>query len=194
MVGMSVLITGCGRSGTLYIARCLQLAGLDVQHERLGADGAVSSVWNAPQPPYPSWHQQGERPAFDIILHQVREPLATMGSVMTGGREGWKFNARWAPIDLSWHPVKRAAYYWYWWNRRAEEQGCYTYRIENLEAEWDVLMALIGHEAEYTGDDVSKSTNSRRHDALSWEDVKQQAPEMLRKIAGMAQRYGYEIA
>ena len=192
---MIFLITGCGRSGTAYVTRALQLAGLDVEHERMGKDGAVSSVWCAPFPPYPSWHQQGPRPRFDVVLHQVREPLATIASVTTGGAEGWRFNARWIPIDLDWHVVKRAAHYWYWWNRRAEDQAVMTYRVENLEARWPELMDAIGWlDVPYTGGDVLKDTNSRRHVSLTWDDVSVAAPEMVGRVRRMAERYGYKVA
>lgn len=36
------LITGCGRSGTKYIARLLSAAGLDIGHETMGKDGIAS--------------------------------------------------------------------------------------------------------------------------------------------------------
>lgn len=189
---MTFLVTGCGRSGTLYIAKCLRLAGMDVGHERMGEDGAVSSCWCAPEPPYPSFHQPGPRPDFDIVLHQVREPLATIGSLTTGGREGWQFNARWVNLDLGWHPIKRAAYYWFAWNALAEAQAAYTYRIENLREEWPVLMALLGFDAPYAVcEAVPKDTNSREHVRVSWGDLHEHAPEMVERVALMAQRYGY---
>jgi len=192
VVGMSFLITGCGRSGTKYMAECLRLAGLDVGHERMGRDGAVSSIWCAPHPPYPKYHQQGLRPQFDVILHQVREPLATIASCTTGSDESWRFNQIWVPIKAEWPPVKRAAHYWYWWNKRAEAQAKATYRIENLRAQWPVIMALIGHDADYTGDEVSKRTNSRKHMSLTWERLSIHAPAIVKRVWTMSQRYGYE--
>ena len=106
------LITGCGRSGTMYMAKMLQSAGLDVGHEALGQDGVVSSIWAVADDWYPSYHQQRKRPAFDVVLHQVREPLATIGSLTTAQPGSWRWNARHIPIRLGEDSVLQMAAKW----------------------------------------------------------------------------------
>lgn len=176
------------------MAECLRLAGLDVGHEREGKDGAVSSVWCAPYPPYPSYHQQGPRPEFDIILHQVRHPEPTIGSITTASAQSWAFNRLWVPINDNDTLIQAAAKYWFWWNERAEYQAKMTYCVENLQERWPVIMALIGHNAPYTGDQVSQRTNSRPHADFMWADIKRYIPfDLARNIEKMAARYGYKL-
>ena len=42
-----LLVTGCSRSGTHLVSSVLLYAGLDVPHEMLGADGAVSWLYGS---------------------------------------------------------------------------------------------------------------------------------------------------
>lgn len=185
------LITGCGRSGTKYMARVLRAAGLDVGHETLGADGVVSSIWAVEDEYYPAYHHQGPRPEFDVVLHQVREPLATIGSLTTALPGSWKWNARHVPIVVEEHSVlDMAIMYWYWWNHLCQMVSDYRYRIENLEQEWYTLQQLIG----FTGEldrSIPKTVNSRRHRIVTWDDVKRAQPHL--PVKNLAARYGYEL-
>lgn len=188
-----ILVTGCGRSGTGYMAECLQQAGLDVGHERLGADGISSWLWAAPFGPYPVYHTQVSRPKFDVILHQVREPLATIGSAMTFREETWRFIRRWVPIDKDWGILKQACHYWYWWNTRVKQlRPTMRYRVEDAEQVWPEIMTLVGCDAPFPRG-VSEKTNSREHFDPTWPGVKTAAPQLANDIAQMAQRYGYDI-
>ena len=38
---LGFLITGCGRSGTTYMAKLLKAHGIDAGNERIGSDGVV---------------------------------------------------------------------------------------------------------------------------------------------------------
>lgn len=54
---MSILIVGCARSGTHWMARVLRSQGLDVGHERQGLDGIVSwCLAPADTGDLPRWH------------------------------------------------------------------------------------------------------------------------------------------
>jgi hypothetical protein len=79
------VVTGCARSGTLFIAQALSGLGHPCDHEVLfnpdtqhvpyfgAADGDVS--WLAA--PF-----VGDLPAGTVVLHQVRDPLATVRSLV----------------------------------------------------------------------------------------------------------------
>jgi hypothetical protein len=171
------------------MAKVLRAAGLDVGHETLGKDGVVSSIWAVEDERYPVYHHKGPRPEFDIVLHQVREPLATIGSLTTALPGSWRWNARHIPIKPQEQTLLQlAASYWYWWNQLCEYVGQYRYRIEDLDQEWHTLQQLLG----FTGEldkSVSKKTNARQHVEVTWDEVGTAVPEL--PVRDLAIVYGY---
>lgn len=187
------LITGCGRSGTKYIATVLQQCGLDVGHEKPGTDGCVSSIWAVRDDYYPSYHDQA-RPTFKRILHQVRHPLDAIGSLMTASQESWAWNARHIKLDPGWSPLLKATFYWYHWNRMVEtrHQPEFRYRIEELPEVWPEVCRWVGLEVIPEIPPVPTDLNHREHPVCRWADLHRLAPEWFRIIYGLAKEYGYE--
>jgi hypothetical protein len=90
---LPLLVTGNGRSGTTWLAKTFQKAGIDCPHEHCGEQGTVSwyfyrdSDWH----PYHVSHRPvgrvihvGERRGdfnFDNVVHLVRHPLKVIGSM-----------------------------------------------------------------------------------------------------------------
>ncbi len=128
---LRVLVTGCGRSGTRYLSFVLRRLGLDVGHERIGRDGVISWAL-AVDDAAPPWGPRGRDLSFDVVLHQVREPLRVMNSTVTFREESWRFIARHVPYRAGAPLPLRAAAYWYHWNVAAERHASLTYRIEDL--------------------------------------------------------------
>jgi len=189
-----LLITGCGRSGTKYISMVLRRAGLDVGHEtRLGEDGIVSSFWTVDADRYPGRHVQGPQPKFDVILHQVRNPLRTISSLTTGSQKSWKWNARYIPIAEDAPALRKAADYWYYWNLLADARSDWTYNIELLEEEWEEFSRMTGITCTYgeATDGLSKNTNTRPHIEYTWTDIKHITP-LYEEIRILAMSYGYQ--
>lgn len=209
------LITGCGRSGTTYITQVLQRCGLDVGHERMGRDGIVSGFYAFDAPKYPGKHPT-PRPQFDVVLHQVRAPLAAIASLQTGHSWDWvrpllslpaRANVPALPIrrKSAWlQPVRPkptrasmltlAAYDWLIANENAERMAVLTYRIEALEAAWPELQRLLGFTAGYgVTAGIPKTANTRQHRPVTWGQVKAAAPEIYTAIRDAATRYGYVL-
>lgn len=128
---LRVLVTGCGRSGTRYLSFVLRRLGLDVGHERIGRDGVISWAL-AVDDAAPPWGPRGRDLSFDVVLHQVREPVRVMNSTVTFRDESWRFIARHVPCPAGAPLPLRAAAYWYHWNVAAERHASLTYRIEDL--------------------------------------------------------------
>jgi hypothetical protein len=185
------LITGCGRSGTKYMATVLRKAGLNVRHERPGKDGTVSAIWIVEDERYPVYHHQGPRPEFDLVLHQVRDPLKTIASLTTTRPGSWRWLARHVPIDLSDGILKIAAEFWYFWNLKCEARASYRYRIEDLPEEWETLRQLIGIPGELDKT-VSTTVNARSHKKVKWPEI-YQATSLCGSIREMGGRYGYKV-
>jgi hypothetical protein len=187
-----MLICGCGRSGTKYTATVLQRLGLDVGHERLGKDGIVSSMWALDVAEYPPYHEQGPQPEFDVILHQVRNPLDTIGSLTTALPSSWAWNAKHLPLQITWEPVRKAAVYWYYTNKHIERRAEWTYQVESLPWKWHEWCERLDINAEYGQVvDIPKNVNSREHQTVQWFDICK-ATELWPEILVMAKRYGYE--
>ena len=129
-----LLITGVGRSGTLYTTHVLRAAGYDVGHEHhLGAHGMVSWEWAIEADFYPNWHVCNQ-PEFDVILHQVRHPLKTIASCTKAvNKEAWRYIYANTPIDPESPLLQRCAEYWYHWTLYAEKRASWTYQVEMLD-------------------------------------------------------------
>lgn len=126
-----VLITGCGRSGTKYIAFVLRRLGLDAPHESVGKDGSVSWCMAVDA----DWTPFGESCRgyeFEHIFHQVRHPLAVMASVQTFKETSWRFICEHTAVSMREPLLIRCATYWYYWNLETEKIAQWRYRIEDF--------------------------------------------------------------
>jgi len=190
---MNILVTGCIRSGTAYTTAVLRNLGLDVMHEGSGKDGSVSAFLAKPDVELPPWHG----PAidhYDLVLHQVRHPVAVVASMRPSSGHFWAFVKRHASVRSA-SLLRRSMEYWLVWNRVAEARAQMTYRIE--DAPWDDICRLIG--VEYNRDAVDRvatDTNSRQghpyYRALTWEDLDVRDPALCLQIRQLARRYGYD--
>jgi len=188
-----ILITGCGRSGTKYISKVVQTFGLDLVHEGLGTDGSVSWHRGLKTSGYPKKYAQ-LRPDFDLILHQVRNPLDVIISFTTATEDTWEWVRSKVRINTKLSKLGQAAEYWYYWNRLIEKSANWTYRIENLENEWKTFTSFLGLSASYSKiKAISTKTNSREHPKITWKDI-DGATRLSSKIRWLACHYGYKKA
>lgn len=141
-----LVFTGCGRSGTGYIAQVLAHAGLDAGHERVFAGypapeaqgelvpGTVESSWFAA--PF----LQG-RPATEVaVVHLVRDPLTWIDSWLRSGAMSRRFTSRylkrWCPEMMrEASPLRAAMWFWVRWNERVERHATLRIRIEDVDEE-----------------------------------------------------------
>jgi len=196
-----ILITGCGRSGTEYISHVAQKLGLDLPHERVGADGIVDWAF-AGNSDQASKRHKIDFEDFDVVLHQVRDPMRVMCSVSTFSKQSWHVIFANSPVQENKHPIVRAAEYWYYWNLQAQRIAHWTYRIESLEQVFSVFCAKLGLKPNR---DILKTVptdvNSRskpgdrlhnRYQMFSWDDLFVCAPQLAGNVMALAVSYGYE--
>lgn len=200
------LITGCGRSGTKYIAKVLQLAGLDVEHEALGKDGSVSWPLAFASDSYPECQQSVKYPEFDVVLHQVRHPLKVIKSFMTvASPYSWDYVYRQTPITPDLSLLDRRVRYWYYWNLQAESIADMTYRIENLKNRWGEFCDLMQINLNYGRlSQVPKDTNAkidtkkhrrrkrRKSRLITWKRIENNS-DFYTKVIKLGRRYGYKL-
>ena len=184
---MKLIVLACPRSGTGYMAAVLNQLGVRAGQERLFADGTVD------------WRQVPRNlTRFDLILHQVRNPLRVIESLTTvaGGR-GMRYlwqclrrlpGGRIATGDW----IADGARIWYDWNKLAEPRAVCTYRVENTAHLAGVVLPLVlGRRltAEETArvQAVPNNVNSRLHEGkhCRWADM---PPDVL----ALARKYGYK--
>lgn len=189
-----LLITGCGRSGTLLICHLLKQSGLNVGHETLEKDGIVSWA-EAPA-------SRSEKKHFKHVFHQVRHPLRTISSWLTNfpNLDGWewRFIRHYIPeISKDDSLIIHCAKYWYYWNLLAENKSDWRYQVEKLEENFHEFEMKLGIEIDR--DFFHKLPVNYHHyrDSnfdLSWQDLEEKIPsELYHKIRAMSLRYGYDL-
>ena len=188
------LVTGLPRSGTGYAASMLKAMGIDAGHETIGPAGCVS--WLHTATGSVSWRGTIEPQAWDTVVHLVRHPLDVIASMATLRDESFEF--MFAHIG---HPggergLRWYMYAWMQWNRRIEALASACFRVEDL-SHGPVLARFckaIGHSEPKTVPPVSRRTNSRPHDSVTWQDLRAADAAMAGEIRGMARGYGYNLA
>lgn len=192
---MKLLITGCGRSGTKWMADCLQAAGVDCGHE---------IVWNERYNRYLDWIAESSayaapytRAFKDTLMkevytvHLVRHPLHMIESAVWRGGvlKRSKYAARWIPeLERFRDKVKQAAYYWVAWNKLVYSQE--WIRVEDVnEGIVRDLAARVSLEPDYLPslpEPSNVSDRSRERRMVGWNQV-DMVPDLMR----LATQYGY---
>jgi hypothetical protein len=158
-----VLITGCGRSGTRYTVALLDKHGLDVRHEEIGRDGAVSWCMAVDSERTP-WGPPRREYQFEHIFQQVRSPLKAIPSMLAMNERSWRYICEWIPCVLDEAPILRAAKYWYYWNLHAEKIAQWRYRIEDFRHVYPEFCDRLGIRANATAlDSLATNINTRSY-------------------------------
>lgn len=192
----TLLITGCARSGTAFVARFFKLQGYDLAHEREGSFGIVSWTMATDTTTTP-WGPGSHGYIFAHTFHQVRDPLKTIASVSNEPIASWLYIQQFIPeISLGDPPLVNAAKYWYYWNLMAEAKAEWTYKIEDFPD----LIGEMGRRLEISLDPyilklLPTSLNTRRYkNSCSWKDLRELLDEdLFYHIVEMAIRYGYSV-
>jgi len=215
-----LLITGCGRSGTLYAAKLWVSLGLDIRHERpippngvMGADGCASWFMAADDPKPPSGPSFLDY-TFDVVIHQVRHPLKVIASmaqfILQHGRHAPGYIERHvSDIELSLEEqnhfdfkqqlILKASRYWYHWNLLAEAKADKIIKIEDLKETLPDLCDLVGIPyRQGVPEGIAKDINARRFHIpdepwiVEWEEIKQLDLKIYGNIKDLAEKYGYK--
>jgi hypothetical protein len=192
----SLLVTGCGRSGTGFTAEFLKLSGYDVGHEHMGKKGTVSWLTAArvDEAPWgPLWNDY----EFRRVFHQVRNPIKVIQSVYNvPPRAGWDWIAsiltQIKPEDSR---LTMCVKYWIYWNRMVEIKADFTYRVEDMEE----LLPLFAKKLHWnfsldTFRSVPKNTNTKGPPTkpITWAYLREHIdPELYLILEEQAIRYGY---
>ena len=174
----------------MYMSAVLQKLGLDVRHENMGRDGAVS------------WRRAKGRPfqmsgcpvTFAHVFHQVRAPLPAISSIATIGPEAWHYVYETVPgVTLGASTLLRSMQLWYFMNREFERGAEWTFRIEDIDVALPDLCEMLGVRfSKKAPESVPRNVNAREHSSVGWADLFAADPRLAVDIMNMAGRYGYE--
>lgn len=194
-----LLITGCSRSGTTFIADVLSLCGLDIGHEIIGSDGCSSWFMCIDDGKAP-WNSRPTARGieFEHIFHQVRHPLDAISSIYVTEHplaiQFFSANVpEISPLDSK---LVKCCKFWYYWNLYAEKKAEWRYQIEQIEEVWDEMGQRLGIALDRNVlKEVSPKTNHRKRQVqFTWLELSEKLPEdLFAKIQELALRYGYSI-
>lgn len=200
-----LIITGCQRSGTAFVAAMITASGYWCSHERFFRE----REWWMPRPDTieASWAAAPFLSKVDAhVVHQLRHPLAVISSMLARGtfHGGGRRSVRWArkrykqihrPGDTE---IEAAMRYWLHWNQLVERHADRMWQIEKLNPGtlaqaltdygrpvsagrvargWEVLPARIN---EWKG--VTR---------LTWRDLPQ--GKLKHRLQEAARRWGYRV-
>jgi hypothetical protein len=206
---MRLLITGTGRTGTVWLTHCLIRAGVPARHEvafsmtRHGTAAAGERPWKVEV----SWLAAPYTPVDNChIIHVVRHPLdciasrAAWGSFNKLGGAGIdrRDKGRWAmekcpAIRAGKTAIERAAIHWVRWNEMVKG-AAERVHIEDVDAEIVKRWASVVDPTARDRDlelPLRRDTNTAfridgRPKPLVWEDVAH-----VHGLVELAQVYGY---
>lgn len=199
-----LIITGCQRSGTAYIAAVVTACGHWCSHERVFSD--LREPVPRPETVEASWAAAPRLSTLDAhVVHQVRHPLAVIASSMARSTFAGKMrpSARWAyeqhpqiVRDSDRNHLVRAMRFWLEWNLLIEPHARHRWRVEDLTAE-QVAQVLTGCGRPVDRDRAAQAMALIPRDVnhghgvqlLSWSDLP--ACRLTRRLRKMAERYGY---
>ena len=135
-----IIITGCGRSGTLYMRKVFEVFGYDVGHEGLRQDGISS--WYIVDPYHFSIvnryinRRENTKDRDRVYIHLIRNPLDVISSFYRcealPNRAGLNFFRRSTASKIKWQNFQELAFiakYWIEWNKAAEKNFNFDMRI-----------------------------------------------------------------
>jgi hypothetical protein len=187
-----IYIGSCAKSGTHYTTEFLNRLGLRVGHESPGLDGMVS------------WYTHGTPRFFPneinfdidtaICLHQTREPLATISSLLLLDENSWKYIYNAFNSDLSGMPLLERCIYYYWHWHCELEDCTFQYQVEDMVQLIDIL-DLFQINYDKTKLDWAFQTPilgaSCNKEELTWGKLLQTSSPMTLDLMRMANKYGY---
>src|SRR5579872_3545966 len=143
-----LLVTGCAHSGTTYTSRLLKVAGLAIEHERIGDDGMVSWMFNVDiDKGFLCNYSDNEGITFNHTFHMVRHPLSVISSWYTRYNETstlWPYLRKYIFIPEEATRLALCAHYYLGWNLLIESMSEYTFQVETIDKAFPEISNRIG--------------------------------------------------
>jgi len=183
---MSVKILTYPRSGSRFTARLLKGLGVKVEQEHLGEEGTVS--WRHAVEPYDA----------EVVLHQVRNPLAAITSTSTASARSLKYIAKNTGLQWTGDDVLRFCLRTYpLWHKLIENHHPqWRYQIESLNQPeiWEEFCSRLQISGEWVemGAAARHSRAAQYGEVCTWEQLMDLDGEATRQVRELSKEYGYE--
>ena len=191
------LVAGCGRSGTHFLAKYLQLNGIDVGHETPSTEGVVGWIYGA------EGFCQDRLTTFDHKGHIIRHPLLAVRSLQTINDRAWRYIDRYLPVCTHDNKIAFAMRYWVHWNKMCMDGAAFSVRLEDYSGDApeanaklkaffgrDCNAALIPDAREHG--DSRKKRGDYAHQ-LTLDDLRAADAETYVLMEQLAAQFGYDM-
>ena len=200
----AIVVTGCGRSGTLYITKFFKVLGLDIGHEKYGIDGIAS--WYLPIPNRYNQFYNDMRSHPIVVFHQIRHPLLVISSFYPR-----KWSDAMIPNLIGAEPgesnLQQKMRYWLWWNQLIEQKFPINYRYKIEDIHRPEVIQNITFESKtssqgkieelqniptnvHTSYKKTKRSKGYKH-IFTWGELWKEDSLLTQQIYEQARRYGY---
>lgn len=203
-----ILVTGCGSSGTGYIAHLMNLNGIAVTHDAgLGRHGIVTNACNGKEVWIYAYGRHDIKEYVQIkiavqefvkVVHVIRHPLKVIGSVLKKWQEwgGLWLHVKEGLDDLDTRDpisIRNAMTYWLSWNEKIENLTEARLRFEDIRADPLPLFELIGRRCKRSSDPSSKIGRSGATWYPTWQDLDASDKDLAARTRSKSLAYGYTI-
>lgn len=188
----AIVVTGCGRSGTLYMSKYFNAMGLGVQHEQHGVDGISSWYVGSPDRANITKNYYSSKMRGIKVIHLVREPMAVMSSMRRcealRNRAGLDIFRRMYPNLVDMRQPDFLATWWVEWNKNVRRvwDVDYTLRVENAPRPSIIKEICSLAEVPFTMDIVkgiqSIPTNTHHIEEKYREELMSTSPQVLEDL------------
>lgn len=202
---LRILITGVGGSGTRYVSHAFSLNGIDVRHEKLGADGAVSWKYAVDPLLLPvQWYEDfmPVRPAFSVmfahVIHLVRCPTDVVSAMANW--PPYVFEYMGAHVRLgrlpgySWEDSRSNlvlyAEAWLRWNRHVEHYASARFRIDQIRELYKHVCTRLNRCVQPVKVSPHKIGHGRFL-TFSWKDLRAADRALAHEVWKMSVEYGF---
>jgi hypothetical protein len=184
----------------------LREAGLDVQHECMGADGTSSFYYALDVPEYPSFPNEspkgrvahvgeGSRSDYEwgTIVHLIRDPLLTIAStrkLMARKTQEWYVLHGIIPPDVK-PKLLRMMFAWYNLNAEIENITDFRFRMNSKETDWARMAKRLGISGRIPKlPPKNVGSGFMKPDPITWSQMAALDKTLTANIQKMGRRYG----
>jgi len=191
----SKLILGLGhpRTGTGYTSNLLKTWGLDVGHEKMGADGIIA--WQLVSDIEPRIFMEdfdSSRYTYKYLIYNVRDPRGSIPSIALTENETIGYRFRSLGLFQSFSHVENAVRSLLEWDKIIRSKNPdFVYRIEDQATELHRFLTSKNIEvSEFKDSDLR---NKRKHGGLDKikDDIMSLSPELKQGLDEYCEMYGY---
>ncbi len=195
---MRIGICGCIHGALRYANEVLLTMGFASRHEDAGKDACVSHTLALVAPGGRCYYNAGDvGPRPEVLIHQVRHPLANIGSLRDYPRGNYMFlkkHGRFAWLREGDDPLHLAMKYWFWWTVRCAVASSWSYRVESLREvkgrrRWGENTGLRYGIIHSVPTNIGRG---RKKEPLTWPDLYDRDHELTQRILELAEVLGYE--